>query len=106
MIQTHFPLKIVLSAFVACASAIVATPYGLAAPVASAYGAAYHAPAYGAYAAPAYGAAYHAPLAASAYHAPGYGAYSGFGAAYHAPIAGKIIHIYFQFLNLHLTVCY
>lgn len=66
-------MQIVLSAFVACASAIVATPYGLAAPAAyGAYGAGYHAP---------IGAAYHAPIAA-----PVYGGYAG---AYHAPIAGK-----------------
>lgn len=74
--------QIVLSAFIACASAIVATPYGLAAPV---YHAPYAAPIATSYANtykvassyPAYGHQL-APIA-SAYHGPAYGAYG----AYH-----------------------
>ena len=43
--QSFLRFQVLLSAFVACASAIVATPYGLAAPAyGAAYGAAYHAP--------------------------------------------------------------
>lgn len=110
-------LQFVLSALVACASAIVpVSPYAAAYP---AYGAAYHAPLAAPYASPyaypaavktiapayAYGA-YHAPLAApivktaiahpiatsyaNTYKvAASYPAYHAPLAAYHAPIAGK-----------------
>lgn len=120
-------LQFVLSAFVACASAVyapyAAAPYAAAYP---AYGAAYHAPIHAPLAypaavktiAPAYGYAgyggYHgAPIVKAAYAHPvatsyantykvaaSYPAYHAPLAAYHAPIAGKIQKISFYFAQL------